>query len=278
MKIIRRATEAPKRKREERSSEGRGDTVQSLSRALSILNALSQSEHGVSLSELAHQVGLPISTTHRLLGTLRQENFVRYEADLGTWIIGVQCFIVGSAFLRSRELTQIARPLMRDLMERSGETINLAIEDRGEAIYVAQIECQETMRAIAKPGGRTAMHASGVGKALFAAMAEEEVERIILLTGLPKETPKTITTAAKLRADIRASRARGFAIDDEEHSIGLRCVAAAIFNEHAQPIAALSLSGPSVRITRDLLPKLGNAVKETAGQITSRLGGLVAKN
>jgi IclR family acetate operon transcriptional repressor len=251
----------------------RGDTVQSLTRALGLLNALARHDQGLGLSEAAKETGLAVSTAHRLLSTLQHENFVRFDPERGVWMIGVQTFIVGSAFLRARELTGVARPLMRQLMEKSGETVNLAVEEGGEAIYVAQIECRKTMRAIARPGGRAAMHCSGVGKALLAAMPEDEVERIIALHGLPAATAKTITTPAGLRAELQAIRKRGFAIDEEENAIGLRCVAAPVFDEHGKPIAAISLSGPTARIGDDLLLSLGEAVLDAARQITSGLGG-----
>jgi IclR family acetate operon transcriptional repressor len=251
----------------------RGDTVQSLTRALGLLNALARHDQGLGLSEAAKETGLAVSTAHRLLSTLQYENFVRFDPERSVWMIGVQTFIVGSAFLRARELTGVARPLMRQLMERSGETVNLAVEEGGEAIYVAQIECRKTMRAIARPGGRAAMHCSGVGKALLAAMPEDEVERIIALRGLPAATAKTITTPAGLRAELQAIRERGFAIDEEENAIGLRCVAAPIFDENGKPVAAISLSGPTARIGDDLLLSLGDAVLDAARQITSGLGG-----
>jgi IclR family acetate operon transcriptional repressor len=251
----------------------RGDTVQSLLRALSLLKTLARHDQGLGLSEAAKETALAVSTAHRLLSTLQQENFVRFDPERGVWLVGVQTFIVGSAFLRSRELTGVARPIMRELMEESGETVNLAVEESGEAVYVAQIECRKTMRAIARPGGRAAMHCSGVGKALLAAMPDDDVTRILAQRGLPIATPKTIASASGLRADLRAIRRRGYAIDDEENGIGLRCVAAVVFDEDARPIAALSLSGPTARIGDDLLPSLGRAICDAADRITSGLGG-----
>lgn len=255
-------------------TEVRGDTVQSLTRALRLLNVLAASDHGLTLSAIAQTGGLAISTTHRLLSTLQLENFVRFDPERGLWTIGVQSFIVGSAFLRSRDLTSIARPVMWQLMERSGETVNLAVEDRGEAIYIAQIECRKTMRAIARPGGRAPMHASGVGKALLAGMPDEEVDRIIALNGLPAATEKTISTPGQLWADIRLIRKRGFAIDDEESAIGLRCIAAAVLDESGRSTAALSLSGPTARIGDELLEPLSDAVRAAAAQITAAIGGI----
>ncbi len=249
------------------------DKVQSLSRALGLLNALAREEAGLSLSEAAKAAGLAVSTAHRLLGTLQREDFVRFDPERGIWSVGVQAFVVGSTFLRSRELTTIARPEMRRLMEASGETVNLAVESRGEAIYVAQVECRKMMRAIARPGGRALMHASGVGKALLAAMSAEEVERIAAIHGLASETEKTISTLKRLREELEVVRQRGFAVDDEENAIGLRCIAAAIYDEHARPLAALSLSGPTARIEDAMIAPLGRAVREAADSITKALGG-----
>ncbi len=252
---------------------GGRDTVQSLSRALNLMNAIAASDHGVTLSEAAKGTGLAVSTAHRLLTTLQQDRFVRFDGERGVWTIGVQAFSVGSAFLRARELTVIARPFMRELMERSGETVNLAVEDRGEAIYVAQIECRKLMRAITRPGGRALMHASAVGKALLSALAEEDVGKIVEAHGLPRETDKTISTPIKLRAELALIRQRGYSVDDEENAIGLRCIAAVVYDEHAQPAAGLSLSGPMARISDDSIASLGEAVSETAKKITANLGG-----
>jgi len=257
-----------------RKTEPRSDTVQSLSRALSLLNTLSANDQGLALSELARIVALPVSTAHRLLGTLQQDGFVRYDAERGTWLIGVRAFVVGASFLRSRDLTAVARSHMRELMERSGETVNLAIEDDGEVIYVSQIECRQTMRAIARTGGRAAMHSSGMGKAILATLPAARVERILKARGLPRISDRTITDATTLRAELNAIRGDGYALDDEENTRGLRCIAAAIFDEHGEAVGAVSLSGPTFRIERTQMPKLGVAVRETALRITKHYGGM----
>ncbi len=250
------------------------DTVQSLSRALHLLNVVAASDQGLSLSETARAASLAVSTAHRLLTTLQQDKFVRFDTERSVWVIGVQAFIVGNAFPRARDLIAMARPLMRQLMEKSGETVNLAVEDQGFAVYVAQVECRKLMRAISRPGGRAPMHASGVGKALLAAMPAADVEAIIALRGLAKETDKTIDTLPKLRAELDAIRARGYAIDDEENGVGLRCAAATIYGEHGDAVAALSLSGPAARIGNAAIATMGEAVKDTAQRITAQFGGV----
>jgi len=247
--------------------------VQSLSRALWLMNALAECPQGLSLSEVAHRVQLPTSTVHRLLTTLQNERYVRFESDRSVWLIGVQAFQVGSTFVRSRDIVAMARPYMRRLMEESGETVNLAIADRTEVVYLAQVECHKMMRAIAGPGGRANMHCSGVGKALLAYTSSTELGEILQSKSLPRETPKTISKPDALKADLVKIRKRGFAIDDEENAVGLRCVAAVIFDEHAEPLAGLSVSGPMARMTDARIPVLGNAVFQIAAEITAELGG-----
>ena len=114
--------------------------------------------------------GLPASTVHRLLKSLEQRHYVVHDEDRGRWFIGVQAFSVGGAFLRGRNYAALARPIMRRLMEEAGETVNLAVEDRGEAVFLAQVECRQMMRALSQPGIRVPLHCSGVGKALLAAL------------------------------------------------------------------------------------------------------------
>ena len=247
--------------------------VQSLSRALKLLNALAVHSQGLSLSEVASHVGLPNSTAHRLLTTLQNERYVRFESERSVWLIGVQAFCVGAAFVRSRDLVTIARPYMRRLMEQSGETVNLAIADCGEVIYIAQVETQKMMRAIAGPGGRAPMHCSGLGKALLAVADPAAAEELIKSMDLHRETAHTLVTVQDLKRDLEKVRAHGYAVDNEEIVVGLRCVAAVIYDEHSSPLAALSVSGPTARITEQRIPVLGEAVAGIAAEITAEIGG-----
>jgi IclR family acetate operon transcriptional repressor len=251
----------------------RSDQVQSLVRALRLINQLAAADDGLTLSELGQQAGLSPSTTHRLLTTLEQERYVHFEPERRLWSVGVQAFVAGNAFLKTRSLVAVARPHMRALMEESGETVNLAVEDEAEAIYLAQVECRQMMRAFARPGARVPLHCSSVGKALLSAIPEAELPRILHQRGLPRVTIKTKITTATLRADLQAARMRGYAIDDEEHAVGLRCIAAAVFDEAADPIAAISLSGPMARIADERIPILGALVRKRADLITAQVGG-----
>ena len=258
-----------------RPAPERSDQVQSLVRALALVNRIAAADEGLTLTELAQQVGLSSSTAHRLLTTLEQERYVQFDAERRLWSVGVQAFVAGSAFLKTRSLVGAARPHMRALMEESEETVNLAIEDEAEAIYLAQVECRQMMRAFARPGGRVPLHCSSVGKALLSAMPDTRLARVLHRHGLPRVTLKTLTTTPALRADLVVSRARGYAIDDEEHAVGLRCIAAVVFNENAEAVGAVSLSGPMARIPDERIPLLGQLVRSKADAVTAQLGGVL---
>lgn len=247
--------------------------VQSLTRALSILNIIARNPPGLSLTGIAKSLSLAPSTTHRLLTTLQEERYVQYDRDTSRWQIAMQAFVTGNGFLVSRDLATVARPYMRRLMELSGETVNLAIADSDKVIYLAQVESREMMRVFSKPGNSVPMHCSGVGKAILMAMSKRDVTRIIENQGLVKLTDRTITEPAKLHEELAASRARGFALDEEEHAIGLRCAAALIYDEHTEPLAGLSISGPTARISKERLLELGQVTVEIASEVTAALGG-----
>ncbi len=247
--------------------------VQSLTRGLQLLQRLGETEGGRMLTDLAQTVGLPNSTTHRLLTTLEAMGFARQTPDLGLWQVGVEAFRAGNAFLRNRDIVEQARPHLYHLMEEAGETTNLALLHDGRAVMVYQVECHEMMRMIVRIGGAVPMHASGVGKAMLAAMDDEEVKAVLHRHGLTRYTPHTADSPARLAEELRATRSRGFSLDDEEHAIGLRCAAAAILDEEGRPLGAISISGPAARLSRERLLELGTRVAREAASITRELGG-----
>lgn len=247
--------------------------VQSLGRGLQLLEAVAEAEDGVILTDLAMQVGLAPSTTHRLLNTLEQRGFLLQDAELGRWYIGVRAFHVGNAFLNGRDFVANSRPFLVRLMEECGETANLGVEDEGEAVMLAQVQCREMMRMMVPLGSRAPMHASGIGKALLARMDDDQVASVLHRRGLAAITEHSIRTPDALRQELERTRARGWAYDDEEHALGLRCVAATLQDEHGRAVAALSLSGPRSRIPDDRVHALGRLVSDIAIEATRSLGG-----
>jgi IclR family acetate operon transcriptional repressor len=261
----------PARRRNVARNGGAGHT-QALSRGLAVLEALAATEGGATLTALAAKLALPAPTAHRLLATLGEAGYVQ-QGPGGEWLVGVRAFRVGSAFLDHRNLVAQAYPFLKRLMEKSGETTNLAVIDEGEAVFVEQVPCRELMRMSAKLGARAPLHASGVGKAMLAAMDEAAVSVAIAKRGLMRHTSKTFTTREALALELAATRERGFAIDDEEHAEGLFCVAAPVWDENGEPWAAISLAGPTSRVLPARVPELGRLVRTVASELTAALGG-----
>jgi len=247
--------------------------VQSLTRGFSILEALAKSGGGLTLTELAQRVQLPPSTTHRFLSTLERMGYVYQAGDLGLWYVGLQAFTVGTTFLANRDFVAQSHASMHRLMEQAGETANLAILDGTEAVFIAQVQCHEMMRTLVKLGSRVPLHASGVGKALFAALADQQIDAILKVRGLPRITENTIVVPETMWAALRVIRQRGYSFDDEEHARSTRCVGAAIYDEHAEPLGAISIAGPSTRLADERIRQLGPIVAHIAEELTRHLGG-----
>lgn len=188
-------------------------------------------------------------------------------------MIGIETFRAGSAFLVRANLVEAAMKTMRRLMEKTGETANLAIADVGDVVFIAQVETHNPIRAFFRPGSRGPLHSSGIGKALLAAMAPEKSDAIIGNSALERHTPRTLSTPGELRTDLKAIRMRGWSLDNEERYLGMRCVAAAIHNAYVEPVAGISVSGPTIRFPDDGLMDIGSKVRKAAAEVTGLIGG-----
>ncbi|MGV6873381.1 HTH-type transcriptional regulator BhcR [Pseudochelatococcus sp. B33] len=246
-------------------------TIQALDRALDVLEALA-AHGGVTLTELAVHLGQSAATMHRVLATLEQRQYVESDPERQEWFIGPEAFRLGSAFLRRTNIVERSRSVMRELMVRTGETSNLGIERDGDVLFVSQVETHETIRAFFPPGTRAPLHASGIGKALLSAFEDERLEAFIRTARFDRFTDKTITTAERLREDIRTTRQRGYSLDDEERTVGMRCVAASILNSHGEAVAGISISGPTIRMPDTRIREIGRWVTDAASAVSNRLG------
>jgi IclR family acetate operon transcriptional repressor len=254
-------------------SDSRDGGVQSVDRALSIIEVLAEDDEGYRLSDLAVRTGLSTSTAHRLLGTLEKRRFVQFDRSELKWHIGAQSFSVGATFARRKNFVAQAMPYLRKLRDLTRETANLAVVDDESIIVLTRMESREIMRSLTKVGGRVAMVASGVGKAVLATYSDEDVNAIICRQGMPRLTEKSIIRPSELFRELEAVRRQGFAVDDEEARIGLRCVAAVVYNDCSEPLAAISVSGMTSRVTDARLPLVGGMVREVAAELTVALGG-----
>jgi IclR family acetate operon transcriptional repressor len=254
------------------SSDSPATTVQALDRGMRVLATLSQFGRA-TLTDISVTADIAPSTTHRLLETLRQHGVVEFDEGDQTWAIGVEAFRIGSTYLLRANYIDAGRQMMRRMVERTGETANLGVPDNGDVVFVSQVETQQPIRAFFPPGTRGHMHASGIGKALLAEMSQERVASIVRQHGLPAFTDNTITSLGALTDDLEAIQTRGWAVDDEERQLGMRCLAAPIFNEFREIVAGISISGPAVRLPDEKLAEFGPLVRECADEVTHRIGG-----
>jgi IclR family acetate operon transcriptional repressor len=268
--VIRRKAAEP---RSEHDAEPRDGGVQSVDRALQIIETLAEDDEGYRLSDLAVRTGLSTSTAHRLLTTMEKRRFVQFDPTCSKWHVGAQSFAVGATFTRRRNVVAQAVPYLRKLRERTRETANLAVVDDETIMVLTRLESREIMRSLTKVGGRVAMVASGVGKAVLATYSDAEVGAIIRHHGMPRLTEKSIVRPGDLFKELAAIRRQGYAVDDEEACMGLRCIAAVVYNDCSEPLAAISVSGMTSRVSDDRLPDLGRAVREVAAELTAALGG-----
>jgi len=249
-----------------------GSEVQSLDRAIALLEVLAR-EDGLTLSEVARSAELPTSTVHRLLTTLERRGLVGHDPATGQWMVGLGLFRIGSAYLRIRKLPEIARVLLRELSHGVDETVNLSLIEGPQLICVAQVESHAAVRAFFRIGGALPIHASGGGKAILAAMCPEARRAWLGGDQLQRFTEHTHVSRRALQADLAEIAARGYSIDDEEHTPGMRCVAAAVLDEWREPVGAISISAPTVRMPPERIADLGAKVREAARRLTTRYSG-----
>lgn len=208
--------------------------VQTIERASSILDILGQSPQGISIRELSTKIKLPKGTTHRLLSSLSYLGYARQDTKARNYFLGFKLVELGNLLLSQLDLRKEAEPFLRDLAERTRETVHLVFLDRNEIVYIDKVETDQNssgLRMASRVGLRNPTHSCAVGKVLLSHLSEEELNNIIKEKGLGKRTENTITNPAQLKEHLKNVQAQGYAIDDEENEKGIRCVAAPIYNE-----------------------------------------------
>ncbi|WP_370398854.1 HTH-type transcriptional regulator BhcR [Sulfitobacter sp. JB4-11] len=249
------------------------NTIKSLDRAMEVFEFLSEAQ-GKTLSTLAADMGQSPATIYRILVTLEGRGLVEFDQIDQVWHIGPRAFVIGARFLRRTSLVDRARPIMRQLMEQTGETANLGIEQNGHVLFVSQVETHASIRAFFPPGTLSRLHASGIGKALMAQMDTARVDKLLAARPLEEFTTFTLTRRDALLADLAETRARGFAIDGEERNLGMRCIAAPVFDLHGEAVAGISVSGPTSRVGADRVADFSPAVVAAARDLTAAVGGV----
>jgi len=250
--------------------------VQTIERVSSILDILAQSAQGISIRELSSNIGLPKGTTHRLLSSLSYFGYVRQDPKTRNYFLGLKFVELGQILLSQLDLRKEAEPFLRDLAERTKETVHLVILDRNEIVYIDKVETDQNpsgLKMASRIGLRNPAHSSAVGKMILASFSEEELQTFFKEKSLVRRTENTITDPIQLREHLKTVRKQGYAVDDEENEKGIRCVAAPVYNEVGKTVAAISITGPAFRMTKKIIQEtLKKEVMEAAFRISERLG------
>ncbi|MFE9438179.1 IclR family transcriptional regulator [Streptomyces sp. NPDC006602] len=254
----------------------RRNASSSLRRALGILMHLAEDRghpHGVTLTDLADGLGMSKSTVLRLVAPLRDVRLVDQDPESGRYRLGPQNALLGQAYLERRDTRQITSPVLHRLAEDSGETVHLVTFDPPEIVYIDKVESTQAVRMHSRIGSRQPAYCTATGKVFLAHSADDVVDKVIA-AGLPARTPATLTSPERLRQELALIRQRGYAVDDVENELDIRCVAAPVHDHKGDVTTAVSVSGPAARVTRDRVPELGALLVAATGAITQSLGGV----
>ncbi|MGQ9629451.1 MAG: IclR family transcriptional regulator [bacterium] len=247
--------------------------VPTLSRALDILELIEDKKRSLRAVEIQRSLNIPKSSLSRILRELIKRGYLRLNPETSKYELGYRLASLGGAFLENLDIRDSARSAMQDLLRNTRETVELAVLDGGDILYVDKLESTESIRLIARVGSRySTLHASAVGKVFLSYMSEEDLQSFLKNIGLPKITDKTITDVLALREDLKRIRDRGFGYDDQECRVGVRRIAAPIFDHQGLVRAAIGIAGPTFRITPEKMPELGRMVKEAATDVSRRIG------
>jgi IclR family transcriptional regulator, acetate operon repressor len=240
-----------------------GSSVQSLERAFELLDLLADSGGALSLSQLSGSSGLPLTTIHRLMGTLLRMGYVR-RGGSRRYMLGPKLIRLGET--ASQMLGSWAKPHLGGLVDLTGETANLAVLEGDNAVYLAQVPGRHSMRMFTEPGRRVDPHCTAVGKAMLAQLPETQVREILARGGMTARTSSTITDPDLLIAHLGVIRQQGYALDEGEHEVGVHCVAVTI--PDSPTTAAISVSGPQARLSEAAVKEMVPALQRVAAELS----------
>jgi DNA-binding IclR family transcriptional regulator len=250
----------------------RENMVKSVSRALDIIHLVSLKKGGLGVTEIANQIDINKSSVYRILSTLVQYGYIEQDRETGRYKLGYTFLEISSKLLESIDLRTEAKPFLKKLENETNEVIHLVVYDQGEVVYIEKLDGNETLRMHSKVGNRAPMHCTSVGKAILAHLPSNIVLDILDRKGLPMHTKHTITNKDEFLKELIRVKEKGYALDLEENEYGIRCIAVPIFDHLGKVIAAVSVSGPTIRMTDERLEQLKPQMIEIGKQISARLG------
>lgn len=247
--------------------------VQSIDRIILIIELLSMHPKGISLTEICAATSLPKGTASRMLAALISHGYAMQEIDTKRYRLTMRMFEIGSRVAGNTNLLSVARPYLEYLSSVSGEAVHLVSRVNDEVVYLYKEEASNSIvRMSSFVGLRNPMYCTGVGKSILAFLPDDEMRAIWSRTKPIRFTPSTITTLEDMEAEIQRIRQRGYAIDDEEHEAGVRCIAAPILTFTGNPVAAISLSAPAIRLDDAEVQKYAPMVMDAANSISRYFG------
>jgi IclR family KDG regulon transcriptional repressor len=248
--------------------------INSVVRTLNFIEYLSEKGE-VSVSDCSNHFNINKSTAHRFLASMKHVGFVDQNPENQKYKLSLKIFEIGNKIISNLNFREVAKPIMMELGEQTGETINLGIIDNFDVVYIEKVLSKNALRLDSPIGGRDPVHSTALGKAIIAFRPSDYVEEYVKTKGLSKSTKNTITNVEKFYTELKIIREKGYAIDAEETMIGLQCVSAPIFNNKNKAVAAISISSPTQRLNKEIIAKYTQLVKDAATKISKQLGARI---
>lgn len=240
--------------------------VPALEKAIAILELISGSKEKLTSSEIGAKLSLPKATVFTTLSTLEAHNIVQKDQS-GKYYIGPKLFQLGMAYASDNSIVELSKPYLKKLMEQTGFTVHLGVLHDDQVMYVAKVEPDNFIKFSTYPGMKTEIHISSLGKAIAAYLSESELDRILSKVGMAKHTPKTITSVSEFKKGLDFVRNNGYALEDEEGEIGVRCIGAPIINARYTTPTAISVTAHSSQLQPEQYAAVGEMVRATALEI-----------
>ena len=248
-------------------------TVQSVDRALSILELLSKNPKGLGLTAISKELNLAKSTAHRLLSSLISRDFIYQSKEDESYNLSLKLAKLSFAIIENIDIRKIARPFIEELSAVVNEVVHLCILDGHEVVYIDKVESNRTLRMYSQIGKRALLHCTGVGKMILSGLPDSDINNIINQAGLPKFTENTIVSKESLLKEIQLIRSRGYSLDQEEHERGIYCISAPIYDYTGAIIAGFSVSGPTERMLKGInSEEYKEHILETSRRISELMG------
>lgn len=246
--------------------------IPSLDRAVQIIRLLADSSQGLTQRELASQLNYPLNSVFRILKTLEMHGLVQKRDGLSRFDLTAEMCVLGSKVANRFDIMSAAQPVMVEVAQRTRETVQISIFHRGKALLLSQIEAVEPVKVAGEVGFLYDLHCTSPGKVLMAYLPGDTFQSVIDTYGFTQRTANTISSVHAIRAEMERVRSAGYAKDDQEYAVGIRCVAAPVFDYRGSVIAALTIGGPVARMDQDAMNYLAEVVVEGARQISRELG------